>query len=594
MIGSIRPRDAIGPAATLSLLLALAWVLTVQGAGYAVYLYGVGLVYATATLGLHLLTNDCGDISLAHGGQVALAAFVGAHLFPLAPGPFGPIALVAGAALTGMFTGAAISVPMVKLRGLAVAVVTLLLNVAIFHFVLRFPDFVGGSGGVSVYSADWLPRTDFEAVTWLSAIVLVTVLMVGWLRRGRFGLALRAIRANEHLARSAGVPVQWYRTGAYMIAGGTAGVAGGMWVILEHGVAPSSFSEASSLLLLTLAMLGGKGSMAGPVVAAVSMSLITGLLGRYGAVVSFAAPVALLFVLIKHPGGLNEQFQAVIQAFRRLVRAVRRRAAANVDDRPATPPKPLGETALSVPPPLGTKAAISCADVDVVFGGLVAVNGAAIEVRPGEVLALVGPNGAGKTTLLNVLSGHQRPTRGMVWLDDRDITRTPAHRRAVLGLRRTFQVGGHMPAETGIEHLRLGTHVDRTASSGEVATRVALRLGLADVDLRAAVADLPAGTTRLLEIGMAIACPGKVLLLDEPTVGLAQTERESLCDTLHALAGEGLGIILVDHDTAFIRRVAHRVIALDAGTVFAQGTPESVFADPLFIAAYLGSPKAPV
>ncbi|WP_163511188.1 ABC transporter permease subunit [Fodinicola acaciae] len=603
MIRTRRLRNVVTPVTIFALLLAACWLLAAQGNTYVVYLYGLGLVYATAALGLHLLVNDCGDISLAQGSQVALGAFVGAQLFPLVSGPLGAVLLLAGAVLAGALAGAIVSIPMLKLRGIAVAVVTLLLNAAIFHFVLRFPDFVGGSGGLRLRSADWLPRTDIDAVVLLTVLTVVVVLVVQALRRGRFGLGLRAIRANEKLARSAGVPVSWYRTAAYTVAGGTAGVAGAMWAILHHGVAPSAFTDASSLLLLTLVLLGGRGSVTGPVAAALGMSVLTGLLGGYGTIVSFFAPIVLIFVLIKHPSGLNEQITVAGSALRALTARLGHRfrdngpPAAEAYATARTPSCPAKDTGNEVPPagpppPKDAPVALRCSEVDVTFGGLVAVGAASLEVRTGEVLALVGPNGAGKTTLLNALSGHRHPDSGTVWLAERDITRTPAHRRAMLGLRRTFQTGGHLPAEPGFEHLRLGTHVRRGMSGDEVVDRVTQQLGLSRADLETPVAGLSAGTARLIEIGMAMAVPSQVLLLDEPTVGLTPDERRQLADTLRALAADGLAIVLVDHDTAFIRRVAHRVVALDAGRIISQGTPEAVFTDAVFVTAYLGSSEA--
>lgn len=560
---------------------------------YLLYLFGIGLVYATATLGLHLLLNDCGEISLAQGGQVALAAFAGAHLFPLVPGPLGPMVLVGGATLAGALSGAIVAIPMVKLRGLAVAVTTLLLNAAIFHFVLRIPDFVGGSGGLRLRSAEWLPATDAEAVGWLTAITIAAATAIHLVRRGRFGLGLRTIRANEDLARSVGVPVERYRTAAYTLAGASAGVAAAMWVILHHGVAPSAFTDTFSLLLLTLVLLGGRGSVAGPVAAAISMAVLTGLLGGYGVVVSFLAPIALLLVLIGHPGGINEQFGLVARGLRALTRRFAGRAArVGADHGPAPkrveiePTEPAGRA-------VGDEVVLRCANVTRAFGGLLAVNDVTVQLRTGQVLALVGPNGAGKTTFLNVLSGHTRATSGTVWLAGLDITRTPAHRRAARGLRRTFQTGGHLPTETGLDHLRLGMHVRRAAPGPDNVDRIARELSLHRDDLHTPLADLPAGTARLIEIGTALAVPGRVLLLDEPTVGLTLEERRTLAATLRGLTDNGLGVILVDHDMSFVRRVADRVVTLDAGRIVAAGTPDDVFADPAFIAAYLGSAEVP-
>ncbi|MGH3881677.1 MAG: ABC transporter permease subunit [Actinophytocola sp.] len=596
MTRTVIPGWLLNPVAAFTILLAAAWTFAAHGNTYLVYLYGLGLIYATATLGLHLLANDTGDISLAQGAQVALGAFVGGHAFTLIPAPFSPMVLVLAATLAGAVAGAVVSVPMLRLRGLAVAVVTLLLNAVVFHFVLRLSDFVGGSGGLRLRSEDVLPDSDIEAVGWLTVITIAVAAVIQLLRRGRFGLGLRAIRANEGLARSVGVPVEAYRIAAYTAAGACAGVAGAMWVILHHGVAPSAFTDASSLLLLTLALLGGRGSIAGPVAAAIAMGVLTGVLGEYGTVVSFLAPVALVFVLIKHPGGLNEQLHMAGVGLRALARRLAGRGADPQPTEPAVGPParaiaPGGSLVAARPDQSGPQV-LRCQDVTVAFGGLVAVDQVSVEVRGGEVLALVGPNGAGKSTLLNAMSGHVRASAGAIWLAGADVTRTWAHRRAARGVRRTFQVGGHMPAETGFDHLRLGVHVhgdEPRAERDGAAARIARELGVARRDLASPLTDLPAGTARLIEIGVALAVPGQVLLLDEPTVGLTQPERQRLAALLRALAGEWLAVVVVDHDTAFIRQVANRVVALNAGRVIAEGSPDRVFADPAFIAAYLGS-----
>lgn len=597
MTFTIAPRWASAPVAVFTVLLLAVWAVAAQGNTYLVYLYGVGLVYATATLGLHLLANDCGEVSLAHGGQVALGAFVGAHFFSTVSGPVSFPLLLAGSVVAGAISGALVSLPMMKLRGLAVAVVTLLLNAAIFHYLLRFPSFVGGSGGIRLRSP-LLPSTDFEAVIWLTIITVGAVIVTQRLRRGRFGRGLRAMRANDQLARSVGIPVERYRIAAYTVAGAIAGLAGAMWVVLHHGIAPSAFTDASSLLLLTMALLGGRGSVVGPMTAAIAVGVLTGLFGSYGVAVSFIAPIALLVVLIKYPGGLNEQLAELAHIVRSLTSRIVG-GKSNSDLSTSSAPTPA-DGGVELEPPLRTGEPVSsthpdpvirCVDVAVTFGGLRAVGGVSLAVHSGEVVALMGPNGAGKTTLLNVLTGHVRPTAGTVWLQESDVTGEVVHRRVARGLRRTFQVNGHLPNECGLEHLRLGMHLHPTRDEHiqDRAMRITHHLGLSPDELLQPLAGLPAGTARLIEIAAALATPGNVLLLDEPSVGLTQAERQRLANTLRSLASNELAVILVDHDTDFVRRVADRAVALNAGQIIAEGTPSEVFGDPAFIAAYLGT-----
>jgi ABC-type branched-subunit amino acid transport system ATPase component/ABC-type branched-subunit amino acid transport system permease subunit len=587
MISSIA-RVTVAPVATFSLLLLAAAAAAQQGNSFLVYLFGIGLVYATAVVGLHLLVNDCGDISLAHGAQVALGGFAGGHLATLAPGGVAPAALLLGAAAGGALTGAVIALPMLRMRGLAVAILTLLLNAVVFRFVFRSSDFVGGSGGLRLSSDEGLPRSDLVAVAWLSLLTCACVVAVRCLRSGRFGLGLRAIRSNQRLARSAGVPVELYRIYAYTAAGCVAGVAGAMWVILHRGIAPSAFTEASSLLLLTLALLGGRGSLIGPMTAAVALGMVTGYFGGYGVAISFIGPIALLLVLIMHPGGLNEQIVAGGRLIRRLLPARSRAAAGGPMPSPAefeAEPPASGTVSTPLAPP-----ELQWTGLAVRFGGLRAVDGVSAAVSPGEVLAVVGPNGAGKTTLLDAIGGYARLSAGTVTFLGRDITRESAHARAAYGIRRTFQVDGHLPEETGRDHLRLGLHTvgatERQLEQAQATATARLQIDAAAMD--EPLRNLPSGTTRLIEIAVALAAPGRVLLLDEPAVGLSLQERTSLTTTLRAIAAEGLAVVLIDHDTAFVQRVADRVLAMDAGRVVAEGAPADVFSDARFVAAYMG------
>ena len=227
------------------------------------------------------------------------------------------------------------------------------------------------------------------------------------------------------------------------------------------------------------------------------------------------------------------------------------------------------------------------------FGGVHAVQGVDLEADRGIVTGLIGPNGAGKTTTFNVITGLQAPTGGHVFVDDRDVTSLKAHKRARLGLARTFQrleVFGSMSAR---HNVLVAAEIAKGWSSLDddprvVADELIERVGLRDVaDER--VDAMPTGMARLVELARALATRPHVLLLDEPGSGLDHQESEVLGDLLLDLAAGGLAVLLVEHDVELVMRVCTLIHVLDFGRIIAVGDPAAIQADPAVQAAYLGA-----
>ena len=241
-------------------------------------------------------------------------------------------------------------------------------------------------------------------------------------------------------------------------------------------------------------------------------------------------------------------------------------------------------------------AALQAEAVTVRFGGNEALRAVGLRAEEGTVTGLIGPNGAGKTTLFNVLCGLQRPVSGRVELGGTDITRLAPHRRARLGLARTFQRLETFTLLSVRENILAGAEFRRRwagsdVSPGDTAAEVIERLGLGDV-AEERVDTLPTGRARLVELGRALAARPRMLLLDEPSSGLDERETEELGRVLRALAVDGPGILLVEHDMALVMAVSSAIWVLDFGAVIATGTPDEVRADPLVQQAYLGDPGA--
>ncbi len=230
--------------------------------------------------------------------------------------------------------------------------------------------------------------------------------------------------------------------------------------------------------------------------------------------------------------------------------------------------------------------------VSVRFGGLQALSAVTIDVPENEVTGLIGPNGAGKTTLFNVITGLQPPTGGTVVLDGRDITNVKPHKRARLGIGRTFQrleTFGTLSVRDNVlvaAEMRRGWSRERF-KPGDLTDELIERLGLTSVATER-VDRLPTGTQRLVEMARALATKPRVVLLDEPSAGLNEAETTELAELLIELAATGLAILLVEHDMGLVMSACHHIHVLDFGQIIAFGTPTEVQENPLVRAAYLG------
>jgi branched-chain amino acid transport system ATP-binding protein len=241
----------------------------------------------------------------------------------------------------------------------------------------------------------------------------------------------------------------------------------------------------------------------------------------------------------------------------------------------------------------GPGASLRASSVSRSFAGVEALRDVSLELGPGEVVGLIGPNGAGKSTLVNILSGFDRPSRGRVMLEERDVTRWSAHRRGRHGLSRTFQ---HAHAFRGLT-VRENVEVSAlgVGASGRAATRRANQLlgllGLAEYANRPA-SDLSHGDERRLGMARALATDPRYVLLDEPAAGLPEAEVPRFATAVNMVRERGAGVLLVDHNVALVLEVCERIHVLDQGATLAEGTPDEIRAHMGVAAAYLGESAA--
>ena len=548
--------------------------------GYYLNIMMQAVTYAIAVAGLVIVLGYCGQLALCQ------AAFLGLGAYAVAIGtvsygiPFF-VALAIGvvvACVAGVFLG----LTTLRLGGHYLGMVTIAFQMIVTLVLTNESALTRGPDGISGIPRPKLLGLDLSGGSTYLAVCLAFVIavMVGaaFLKETRLGRAMQAVRDNEIAASTCGINVFLTKVTAFAICAALGGLGGGLFAGAFNYISPDQFAFGESVVLLTMALLGGVQSPIGALIGTVLLVLLPEwlrFLRQIYLAVYGAAVIAIMIFLPRGAWGLISD---------RLFRSTPR-------DFGAAAPLPL----LARSAEASEEVVLEVTGLAKHFGGLKAVDGVDMIVRKGSVHALIGPNGSGKTTLVNVVTGLYVVTAGEVKLGGRDITHLGPHERTRLGMCRTFQNIRVFRGLTVLENVIIGAERGGNDVSGIDATAERALAALDFVGLRQAahlpVGDLPYGHQRYVEIARALAGSPEILLLDEPGAGLNLTEKHEMAALLKRLKGHGTTIVIIDHDMKLIEQVADHITVLNFGKRIADGEPKIVFRHPEVVAAYLGEAR---
>ncbi|MFC4299557.1 ATP-binding cassette domain-containing protein [Castellaniella hirudinis] len=592
---------------TVVVLAAAPFLAPLVGAGPD--LLGRVLIWGLFGLGFDLLFGYAGLLSFGQAAFYGTGAFVTAYLMTSGIVENMLLALllaVAAAALLGL----AIGYLTLRRSGIYFAMSTLAFAEMIYFLEFGpLRDWTGGENGIPGIPEASIDLGFFSQTIgpgWPMYIFLAVMFFIGFVLARRisfspFGVILTAIRDNPQRAMAVGHRIQTYKLAIFVVAAGFGGIAGGLLGLFQGYMPPDAFNIHTSAEVVIQTVMGGAGTLFGPLLGALIWLYLF-------EVLQFVDAVGPYWRLI-----LGVIFVVLVTVFRRGIcgeyiawqarRAARRVAAAvgsvGSADASARAGRHRLQMRASASLPAGTPI-LRADNIAKHYGGLKAVKGVSIEVQEGELRGLIGPNGAGKSTFFRMLAGEIQPTSGSVHLRGAEITGVGVTRVCQLGMSKSYQVNELFDALTVRQNILMSVlgqkrgpfRFDALATIEGVEgchAQVEAAIGMVELTARAdtPVHELSYGEKRRVEIGLALATGANVLLLDEPLAGMSPEERVHAVALLKTIR-KGRTVLIVEHDMDAMFELADRITVLYDGNFLAEGTPEEIKANASVQDAYLG------
>ncbi|CAA9264014.1 MAG: Branched-chain amino acid transport ATP-binding protein LivG [uncultured Acetobacteraceae bacterium] len=548
-------------------------------------------IYWILVSGLNLVVGFAGQLAIGWVAMLTLGAYTTSVLAlgnVLPPVPV--FAAFAAAALVGATFGLIVGLPALRLRTFYFAMTTLGFATIVTQVALAWQSVTGGGIGVP---GPVLPEpldTTLGFYLFCLALAAFCTWMTANVAHSRFGRSLVATRDAEVAAEASGISKPRLLGPVFLFSGAIAGIAGGLFATLQSYITPEAFTFDLSVLFFIAILIGGRGSILGPLIATVVLTWLPEFAAPLVVWSTFLYATLLLVIVLAVPGGI-----AALLDFKNRRPLESSRA---ILPRPELLPEILGRRPAS-------GGGITLRDVVLSFGGVRAIDGLDLTIEPGQVHGLIGPNGSGKTTTLNVICGFNTPEAGGATLDGAPLRPGTPQTRAPSGIARTFQTPRLIGEASVLQNVMVGgairgqgTFLESLLSlprhhADEAMLREDALLALRTVGLEPLAevrADrLQHSELRFMEIARTLMLRPRFLLLDEPAAGLSADEIRRLGALIRAISRQGTGVLLVEHHADLIFEICDRVTVLNLGRVLAAGTPAEIRVHQEVVSAYLGA-----
>jgi branched-chain amino acid transport system ATP-binding protein len=594
LLGRVR-----GQAALIAGFLVLVAVLPQFSSTFFVTVLMISLIWAILAMSLDILMGYTGLESL---GQAAFFG-IGAYTVGLGTSKYGLGwgAAVILALVFGTLAAAVVGPIAVRFRGLFFLVITLAFAQMLWGIANRWVELTNGYPGVRDINRpfDGLEK-DVNYYYFVLVVLVITAFLMWRVVQSPFGLTLRGIRDSESRMRTSGYNVWLHKYIAFMICALFAAVAGALYTYAIQFVSTDVLALNTSFEPMLMVILGGVGTLMGPVIGAASIIFLRYYLS--GDLMHWIILLGAIYIatVLFAPNGIVGLARSGLKRLRTSEEDGESEADAADAELATQITFPAARAAGRAPvdESLAGTPALTVAGVSRSFGAIAAVQDVSFTANVGARMAVIGPNGAGKTTLFNLISGVYRPAAGDISLFEQRVTRLAPHARVRMGLGRTYQVTNLYPTLTVMDNIRLGI-LGLQPSKYALHSRSA---GLAHVNERGKelldvvglwarrdleVQHLAYGHQRQLEIVMALASEPKVLLLDEPAAGLSVAETKPMIQLIKSL-DPMLALLIIEHDMDFAFELANEVVVLHNGQMLAQGSNDEIKANTTVRDVYLG------
>ena len=586
------------------LLYALILVLAVAfpmfaGQYYARYVI-VMFITIIISIGYNISSGYCGLVHFASAAMYAAGAYGAAVMMTRFEMPF-IVGLLFGI-LAACFVSLFVSIPAFRVSGHYLALISLGLIVIVQEILVEWNTVTGGPAGMYNQGISFWGKP----LTWLGQYYLIfALLLIGLLAqwsisKSYLGRAFRSIKNDAIAATSAGVNVRLFTVIAILISGIYAGTAGVLYAGYSGYISPDTFGFNYTVYILLVVVIGGAGTLAGPIVGTVIITVLPEFFSASPDIKLFFYGLLLIVITITMPDGIIGKLKKFVTAYgnEKILDANKVKKHFDLDNFNLTEDNTPAEF----------QYILEIKNLTKYFGGLAAVSDLNFQIEKGTIYSLIGPNGAGKSTTINLITGMDRVSSGEVTFRGRKLTTLEPYVISGMGVSRTFQhvrlfgrmtvlenvlVGKHLAFQYGIFGTLLRTPKMRRQErlNKERALAYLDTIGLLDKANEEA-ASLSYGQQKLLDLARALSMEPQLLLLDEPCAGLNEGEISYFANLIKRIRNSGVTILLIEHHMKLVMDISDRIIVLEYGKKIAEGNPNEIQENIAVREAYLGTAVA--